>query len=1160
MSKSIKMLSTIDRLSAAYTALNGKDGAKIEIEAKYRSFLSDTDGRIKQHNYVSRETYYRVINYYLQRNNRIVEQKTYEKINEKGEKRQSLVAAVNVIASTAASAATGFSLQESKVTYMIKRIPQGFTLGETEYDQYGIKLSFQEEREIKMTDTQFGASKIERLKERKSFVNIEDVAQVDATIVSSTKDGVMNQHYEVEVEFTPNPNYNVSTSLHKFNQIVWLVKRIVDDTPAPIPTSLKVPQSEIESFFRGVNQILTGKSDFKTITGLANVETLTFKNLENGYLVGNRRVDPDTGLTLGTRYSATWKVDGVRTLLIFLNNRIWLIQQNSANTIPIFEYGSKIQGQDILNGTIIDGELVPMDSRRNFGKSKPELWFIPFDIVAKQGSLNVQSHSFFDRLNYIRQISKIITIPYLEITIKQFVEILNVHDFYFQMQSMFVQHSELNYNTDGIIFTPVDAGYNPELVDLKTWNYDPRRILTKEERKLLYTNDKRPMILKWKDVITIDFKPFVRQDGTTILQYSEGSTLTQFTGDTKNSFNNEIDLDNKIHRQAILNGYIAEYEWVSPGSQKFVEAKYDDSKYPNGIFVAIRLRPDKVYPNGKKAVFSNWKAIHDYVSQDILTGHHNFKLLFKYHNRIKRQLFDSVNGTLLDIGSGIGGDISKWKNFSKVVAVEPDAEKIPELKRRISLLPPDKQRNILVVQIGGEDHETITRSVLNFITNKVDVVSMMLSMSFFWGNRQMLLNLITTITNNLKPDGRFIYLTIDGSGVKKVYQQCASVGTATKPDLMIGPGTLQLNAPSNELKINIQGSKTVKDQVEYLVDLQDFYSLLNAKQQLPSVHPAIDEKFLSANEKLFTQMYSYGIIDFDRNRQSTVLTPEIKELKVVRYGIPIAIEFSIASESLPLLEAILTAGSKRYRSLTRQDQIKDIQKLRSEISSLVVSTNKNGVNYWEMYGDNLYHRFIDSLIAQKRDDALKYSSVGIARWLTSRVESENKKTEQLVDLDSSFVGILGATLGVDIIVLSPKGVVVNSSHNSGKNIIVLLMTDNRYQVLGLKDSYNNMMTIISPSSAEGMKLINGLRSVISPDYDKTFIDIAVNKFKTSEGSRIPTDEDFIKVKLLIRTNNGSIVAVDNYYRKRLNYLTNRIQSDPRYLNIAKISSKKTLVF
>ncbi|GAG79847.1 unnamed protein product, partial [marine sediment metagenome] len=130
--------------------------------------------------------------------------------------------------------------------------------------------------------------------------------------------------------------------------------------------------------------------------------------------------------------------------------------------------------------------------------------------------------------------------------------------------------------------------------------------------------------------------------------------------------------------------------------------------------------------------------------------------------------------TLLDIGSGRGGDVSKWRNYSKIVAVEPNPEHIVELQRRIALN--GMSDRVLIVNTGGEDIVTIHNAVRHFIGGRVDVVSMMLSMSFFWRSQSMVNRLVNTIISNIKPDGKMIFLTIDGDLVEQTFEPAFDTG------------------------------------------------------------------------------------------------------------------------------------------------------------------------------------------------------------------------------------------------------------------------------------------------------------------------------------------------------------------------------------------------
>ena len=68
----------------------------------------------------------------------------------------------------------------------------------------------------------------------------------------------------------------------------------------------------------------------------------------------------------------------------------------------------------------------------------------------------------------------------------------------------------------------------------------------------------------------------------------------------------------------------------------------------------------------------------------------------KYHNIIKQNILDKYKGRLLDIGSGNGGDIHKWKHFRKIVCIEPDYEKIKNFKNRLS--KSDIKNRVTIIQ------------------------------------------------------------------------------------------------------------------------------------------------------------------------------------------------------------------------------------------------------------------------------------------------------------------------------------------------------------------------------------------------------------------------------------------------------------------------------
>ncbi|KAI9297840.1 hypothetical protein K502DRAFT_60488 [Neoconidiobolus thromboides FSU 785] len=128
---------------------------------------------------------------------------------------------------------------------------------------------------------------------------------------------------------------------------------------------------------------------------------------------------------------------------------------------------------------------------------------------------------------------------------------------------------------------------------------------------------------------------------------------------------------------------------------------YDATNLPNNLIIEFainkgslvyhRLRPDKMYPNSINTVTNILDNIQSRtIINNIINGYPPLALLRRYHNDVKRSLLEKTkrfftHAILLDVGSGVGGDASKWKSniLSRIICVEPDAQKIPELKSRI---------------------------------------------------------------------------------------------------------------------------------------------------------------------------------------------------------------------------------------------------------------------------------------------------------------------------------------------------------------------------------------------------------------------------------------------------------------------------------------------
>ena len=707
------------------------------------------------------------------------------------------------------------------------------------------------------------------------------------------------------------------------------------------------PQSETSDIINGIHNYRIGNRKITSIF-TPKPRTLKFQDLVWGGLAGNKTV----------AYDVSFKADGVRKQLLTNKFGVWLISA-PYNLNLVMRYTSKFR-LDGLRGYILDGELIPS----NYDGVKYQYW--AFDCVCRtdtdgkpdnavqnlshRGKIergsnpdtdNNELSGIYDtgsRMKYAQlladninsQLSSTNSTEILAVNTKRIRAIASVDDFYIIMRQMIAQMNIPDgtaFPTDGLIFTPSISYYVP------TGSLDGRKKLKKSRNLSNY-----PDICKWKPegLRTIDFKlpvNFTRGEAPEELLVSRntgrwGWKDVPFTGDARNKF------DGKISQVGL--------ELASPGS--IYEFKFipDDS---GGIFEATRARTDKPFPNRERVAIDVWRDIHDPITADTMMGY-TTRLLRKYNNRIKRQLFDSVSrdSTLLDIGSGMGGDISKWKKFKKVLAVEPQAESIIEFNRRLETFGSSDKKRIHILRAGGQDTEVIAAKAREIFTNgKVDVVSMMLSLSFFWQNETVLQSLVDTIKTVLKPGGKIIYLTIDGDAVTQTFRPAFGVHRVIdairmgSPDLQtgqidikyepqgdrgfnleLGGTSLQMaDIESGELFIKMQGAKTLPGedqpaQREWLVHLDDLYLRLPVTSR--SNYIADQEIFLNPREQILTRLYSYGFMNLGTEK----VTLPIQSISIEPI-VPITVKMisGPTSPRPPSLPQVYTAVPQQARTVTR---------------------------------------------------------------------------------------------------------------------------------------------------------------------------------------------------------------------------------------------------
>lgn len=154
------------------------------------------------------------------------------------------------------------------------------------------------------------------------------------------------------------------------------------------------------------------------------------------------------------------------------------------------------------------------------------------------------------------------------------------------------------------------------------------------------------------------------------------------------------------------------YPWEKPENLKGIW----EFQYKDGTLIPVRYRKDKLTANSLEIVSL---TLHSALSGDIFTGKGCF-LMRKYHNIEKSNILHKYlhkNNILLDIGTGQGGDIKKWKKASHIYCIEPN---ITELTERYDLT---EFLNIQLFPICLRDFN------ISNITKKINVIT-----AFFCAN------------------------------------------------------------------------------------------------------------------------------------------------------------------------------------------------------------------------------------------------------------------------------------------------------------------------------------------------------------------------------------------------------------------------------------------
>lgn len=244
---------------------------------------------------------------------------------------------------------------------------------------------------------------------------------------------------------------------------------------------------------------------------------------------------------------------------------------------------------------------------------------------------------------------------YRQTKINNIIKSLQIHNFIAKSYKSYNTFSELaeiyniwlvSYNIDGLIFINKNIGYlqdaikwkNANTVDLEMCILDNNIILKTSDNKIVYTSDSDTYINNIK---------IVRDDDNVI-------TNVLFENDVIYSLSNNDEFNLGIWEFNVI----------------------------NKNYNIIRSRSDKPSANSKYIFDKNTSSS---LPVNVFNGIGSI-MMRKYHNKVKHSILTSLNinnAIILDIGTGQGGDITKWNKAREIYCIEPNIESVNEMKERI---------------------------------------------------------------------------------------------------------------------------------------------------------------------------------------------------------------------------------------------------------------------------------------------------------------------------------------------------------------------------------------------------------------------------------------------------------------------------------------------
>ena len=651
-------------------------------------------------------------------------------------------------------------------------------------------------------------------------------------------------------------------------------------------------------------------------------------------------------------FTASIKADGVQYFLIIYKYGVWLMNQKGEK-MRVGPLDDKFRE---LKGSIFAGEYIVREKLKEGTKFEFLAFFLPFDTISYKGK-SVVDNNYLDRVSYFSDIkgTEIVSkgVNILKIGDKKIFDLGEDSDsFYKGFRECYLEKKNIIYQEDGYILTPK---YSPYVANGQN---RPKR-----ERTLARFLD----VCKWKPVEkrSMDF----------------------------------LVIGGKIHtyerkRNQVFQGLTYSLDFPESLEGKIVEffPVFEDESIS---LKPERIRDDKTFPNKTETVLEIVKSYTEFnpITEKTLLGK-DTNLMREFNNNfIKSKLINDLEGYIVDIGAGKGGDLAKFgynSKIRKVLSVEPNKEFSTEFKRRLSLSK-FKNKFYLLEETKGEDTETIIQGMRDafpedFGDQKM-TITFMISMSFFWSteeNLAKLANTINQIDKEYKIRGgkmrtEIVFYTIDGYKVEDLFKKIG------KDSIKLNTITLKQGG-DGQVFIDIQDSKTVSQQTEYLVKLDKLNQMTGLKQVYIREPRAVNI-LMSKPERVYLSLFVYGKSVLNK---SVRLTQKLQK-QYVNEKEGIEYEGKIIAKGDDDIEKVYYLKDNIYR-------ISTIDMNESLYHSLLKLMDEN-------YRDADFEKRIEAVEQIKKkiktiEDAGKYFNIGIKIYTGKESKIYNPESEEFIMLMS----------------------------------------------------------------------------------------------------------------------------------------------------------------